>query len=37
MTNPFADTSTRTYEHCGTLMKLVEEHAVPEQYTRQTW
>jgi len=37
LTNPFAEMSTRTCPHCAASMKRVEEHAVSEQYTRQTW
>jgi len=37
LTNPSAETSSRTCPHCDAAMKRVDEHTVSEQYTRQTW
>jgi uncharacterized protein with PIN domain len=34
---PFAEVSIRACLHCAASMKRMEEHAVSEQYTRQTW
>lgn len=37
LAKPFAETSTRTCLYCAASMGLMEEWAVSEQYTRQTW
>jgi len=36
-TKPFAEMSARRCLHCAASMRLMEEYAVSEQYTRQTW
>jgi uncharacterized protein with PIN domain len=37
LAKPFAETSTRTCLYCAASMRLMEECAVSEQYTRQAW
>jgi len=37
LTNPFVEMSNRACPHCAAAMKRMEEHAVSEHYTRQTW
>ena len=37
LTNPSFVETNRTCPHCAAAMKRVDEHAVSERYTRQTW
>ena len=37
LTHPGVEMSARACPHCAAAMKPVEEHAVLERYTRQTW
>jgi hypothetical protein len=37
LTKPSSEMATRTCLHCAASMSLMEEYAVSERYTRQTW